>query len=339
MNSIALTYPLLNKPSKIVITTHQKPDGDAMGSSLGLYHFLIQLGHDVQVISPTNWPKFLGWMPGVDKVWDYEKKTENANQLIANADLIYCLDFNVLSRTKNMEQPLGASKAIRILIDHHEQPDTEKFVYGESLPHKSSTCEMVYDYIIAGNYEDKIDSSVAECLYTGVLTDTGSFRFPATDAGVHSMVSNLMTKGLVHTTVHENLFDNGTESRLKFIGNALANRMEVFYEYNTAIIAIPMSDLVKYNITTGETEGLVNYPLGIEGIRFAALVIDRGDLRKWSFRSKGDIDVNEFARTYFAGSGHKNASVVHSAATSEENVKQFKHSLTLNKDIISTYQF
>ena len=332
-------FPLLLQPRKVVITTHQKPDGDAMGSSLGLYQFLIQFGHAVTVISPTNWASFLNWMPGTKNVLDYERQTDEANQLIDEADWIFCLDFNTLNRTKRMEEKLSNALAQRILIDHHQEPQVDKFEYGESDTTKSSTCEMVYDFILASGHDDKLNTLVAECLYAGVMTDTGSFRFPATSANVHRMVANLKDKGLDHGPVHEALYDNFLENRFRFLGNVLLNRMEVFYEYNTALIAIPQADLIKYNIKTGDTEGLVNYPLGIQGIKLAAIIIDRGEERKSSFRSKGGFDVNTFARKYFNGGGHFNAAGGQSKQTLEEEVAIFIKAMKENKDQLSNYQF
>ncbi|MGG9972176.1 DHH family phosphoesterase [Ferruginibacter sp. SUN002] len=339
MQSIEEIFPLLSQPKKVVITTHQKPDGDAMGSSLGLYHFLKQFGHAVTVISPTNWAAFLNWMPDTKLVLDYEAQTEKANAAIDEADWIFCLDFNTLVRTKRMEEKLGNAAGQRILIDHHQEPQSEKFAYGISDTGKSSTCEMVYDFITNSGNADKINVQVAECLYAGVMTDTGSFRFPSTTASVHRMVATLKEKGLNHSKVHEELFDNFLENRFKFIGNVLLNRMEVFYEYNTALIAVPQQDLIKYNIRTGDTEGLVNYPLSIQGIKLAAIIIDRGDERKSSFRSKGDFDVNTFARKYFNGGGHFNAAGGQSREPLEAVVAKFKEAMKENKDQLSNYQF
>ncbi len=339
MEQISNLYPLLSTPRKVVITMHQKPDGDAMGSTLGLYHFLIQFGHEAAVISPTNWASFLNWMPGVKNVLDYERQTEAANALIEKADWIFCLDFNTLSRTKNMEAALAAAPGQRILIDHHQQPQTEVFTYGASDVSKSSTAEMVFDFIAGSGHADLINKSIAECIYTGVMTDTGSFRFPSTSANVHKLVATLKEHGLAHSIVHENIYDNFSESRLRFIGNVLLNRMEIFYEYNTALIAIPAVDLVKYDIKTGDTEGLVNYPLSIEGIKLAAIVIDRGEERKCSFRSKGNFDVNTFARKYFNGGGHFNAAGGQSRETLENVVITFKKAMMENRDQLSTYKF
>ena len=339
MHSLYQIFPLLSQPHKVVITTHQKPDGDAMGSSLGLYNFLIQFGHTVKVISPTNWASFLNWMPGTKNVLDYERQTEEADKAIAAAEWIFCLDFNTLSRTKRMEEKLGAATGQRILIDHHQEPQVGMFTFGESDTTKSSTCEMVYDFIVASGQQDKIDATVAECLYAGVMTDTGSFRFPLTSANVHKMVAHLKEKGLDHGPVHEALYDNFLENRFRFLGNVLLNRMEVFYEYNTALIAIPQADLIKYNIKTGDTEGLVNYPLSIQGIKLAAIIIDRGEERKSSFRSKGSFDVNTFARTYFNGGGHFNAAGGQNKESLEEVTAMFITAMKENKDQLSNYQF
>jgi bifunctional oligoribonuclease and PAP phosphatase NrnA len=339
MQPIQDIFPLLGQPKKVVITTHQKPDADAMGSSLALYHFLNQYGHQVTVVSPTNWATFLNWMPGAKTVLDFESPNDKANNAITEADWIFCLDFNTLSRTKRMEEKLMAAKAQRILIDHHREPQTEVFAYGISDTGKSSTCEMIYDFIMGAGGEDKITPEIAECIYAGTMTDTGSFRFPSTTASVHKMVAHLKDRGLEHSHVHEELFDNFLENRFRFIGNVLLNRMEIFYEYNAALIAIPQTDLVKYDMRTGDTEGIVNYPLSIKGIKLAAVIIDRGEERKSSFRSKGGFDVNTFARKYFNGGGHFNAAGGFNKEPLEEVVAKFKQAMIENVAQLSSYQF
>jgi len=233
-----------------------------------------------------------------------------------------------------MAPKLASLKCTKILIDHHEEPDEQSFDYGISDASRSSTCELIYDFILASGYKDKITSDVAECIYAGVVADTGSFRFPSVSANVHRLVADLKDKGLLHTPVHEALYDNFLENRLRFIGNVLLNRMEIFYEYNTALIAIPKSDLLKYNIKTGDTEGLVNYPMSIQGIKLVALVIDRDEERKWSFRSKGDFDCNTFARKYFEGGGHFNASGGRSNDSLAETVKKFKQVMKENESLL-----
>lgn len=324
MEAIQAFYSQLDTPKKVVITTHQKPDGDAMGSSLGLFHFLKQLGHSVTVISPTNWASFLKWMPACKEVVDFELQKDKAISILNEAEVLFCLDFNVLHRTKHMESYLTELKCIKVLIDHHQQPQEEAFNYGISRTDKSSTSEMVYDFIVDSNHADKINIEVAECLYTGVMTDTGSFRFPAANGSVHRMIADLKDAGLNHTAVHENIYDNFLENRLRFIGFVLLNRMEVFYEYNTALMAVAKQDLLRFHIKTGDTEGLVNYLLTIQGIKFGALVIDRDEERKWSFRSKGDFDANTFARTHFEGGGHFNAAGGRSSDTLDNTVRKFK---------------
>lgn len=327
MKPITAFYDQLKHPAKVVITTHQKPDPDAMGSSLGLYHLLTKLGHEVTVISPTNWASWLNWMEGADKVIDFEANREKSARILLEASLLFCLDFNILSRTKNLTPLLEAFEGTRILVDHHQQPAVESFDYGVSDTSKSSTCEMIFDLVMDSGHGDLLDEKMAECLYAGVMADTGSFRFSSAHAGVHRMVAVLKEKGLNHTKVHENIYDNFLENRLRFIGYVLMNRMEIYYEYNIALIAITKKDLLRFQIKTGDTEGLVNYPLSIQGIRMAALVIDRDEERKWSFRSKGDFDVNTFARKYFNGGGHFNASGGRSSESLDTTVEDFKKAM------------
>jgi len=334
MKPVAEIFSLLSQPRTVVITTHQKPDADAMGSSLALKHFLVQFGHKVTVVSPTNWANWVGWMPGAKEVIDYDFSKEKAEQVLDGAEWLFCLDYNAFSRTKNMAAKLASLNCIKILVDHHREPDEKSFDYGISDTSKSSTCEMIYDFIIASGHRDKLTLEAAECIYAGVIGDTGSFRFDSTHAGVHRLVADLKELGLKHSPVHEALYDNFLENRLRFLGNTLQNRMEVFYEYNTALITIPKSDLLKYYIKTGDTEGLVNYPLSIQGIKLAALVIDRDEERKWSFRSKGNFDCNSFARKYFEGGGHFNAAGGHSSDPLDKTVQKFKQAIKENESIL-----
>ncbi len=334
MKPIQEIFPLLTQPRQIVITMHQKPDADAMGSTLALKHFLVQLGHSVTVISPTNWAGWVNWLPGVKEVVDYEKDRQKAETILAKTDWLFCLDFNIFHRTKGMTEKLQQLTCTKILIDHHQEPDVASFDYGISDTSKSSTCELVYDFIVDSGHADKINNEIGECIYAGVIGDTGSFRFASAHAGVHTLVADLKSRGLNHGLVHENLFDNFLENRLRFIGHVLLNRMEVFYEYNTALIAIPKSDLLKYHIKTGDTEGLVNYPQSIQGIKLVALVIDRDEERKWSFRSKGEFDCNTFARNYFEGGGHFNASGGRSSDSLEKTVEHFKQAIKENEKLL-----
>jgi phosphoesterase RecJ-like protein len=334
MNPIQEIYPLLAEPRKIVITTHQKPDADAMGSSLALFHFLRQFGHTVAVVSPTNWAKWLDWMPGCNEVIDFEMYRKKADEVLDAADWLFCLDFNIFHRTKTMTDKLKQLTCTKILIDHHQEPDAVSFNYGSSDVAKSSTSEMVYDFIVGSGHGDRITESIAECIYAGVVSDTGSFRFPSATASVHQLVADLKLKGLKHSKVHENLFDNFLENKLRFTGHVLLNRMQVFYEFNTVLVAIPKADLFKFHIKTGDTESLVNFPQTIQGIKLVGLVIDRDEERKWSFRSKGDFDCNTFARKYFEGGGHYNASGGRSSDSLEITVQKFKEAINENKSLL-----
>ncbi|MDQ6608865.1 MAG: DHH family phosphoesterase [Bacteroidota bacterium] len=334
MNAIQAIYPLLLNKKKIVITMHLKPDADAMGSSLGLYHFLKQFGHEVTVISPTNWARWLNWMEGSKEVLDYELHKTESDKKLEEADWLFCLDHNHFSRTKIMAAKLNEICCTKILIDHPQEPDEAAFDYGVTNTGKSSTCEMVYDFITGSGHRDKVNLFCAECLYAGVVADTGSFRFSSTHASVHHMVAYLKELGLEHTKVHEALYDNFLENRLRFLGFVLSQKMEVYYEMNTALIYITKQELQKYDIKTGDTEGLVNYPLSIQGIKLVGLVIDRDEERKWSFRSKGSFDCNNFARKYFCGGGHFNAAGGRDNESLQDTVKKFKQAIQDNSSLL-----
>jgi phosphoesterase RecJ-like protein len=273
-------------------------------------------------------------MQGTMDVLNYEKQQEKSDAILEKADLLFCLDFNAFHRTKSMADKLANLTCIKVLIDHHQEPDNSSFHFGISDTTKSSTCEMVYDFIKAAGDLVLIDVPISECIYAGLVGDTGSFRFASAHAGVHAIVADLKTRGLDHGKIHEGLYDNFLENRLRFIGHVLLHRMEIFYEYNTALIAIPKSDLLKFQIKTGDTEGLVNYPQSIQGIKMVALVIDRDEERKWSFRSKGSFDCNTFARTYFEGGGHFNAAGGRSGDSLDKTVARFKEVIKTQPSLI-----
>ncbi|HMR93035.1 MAG TPA: DHH family phosphoesterase, partial [Chitinophagaceae bacterium] len=334
MQPIQDIFPLLPQPRRVVITTHQKPDADAMGSSLALAGFLKSFGHQVTVISPTNWAQWLDWMPGCKEVIDFEANKTKVATIISEAEWLFCLDFNIFHRTKHLAPLLAGASCVKILIDHHQEPDAPSFQYGISDTAKSSTCEMIYDLILASGYSDRISEEIGECIYAGVIADTGSFRFPAAGASVHRLAADLKQRGLDHSRVHSQLFDNFLENKLRFTGHVLLHRMEVMYEYNTALVAITKGDLLRYHIRTGDTEGLVNFPQSIQGIKLVGLVIDRDEERKWSFRSKGEFDCNTFARKYFEGGGHYNAAGGRSSDPLEETVRKFKQAIEANKSLL-----
>ena len=315
-----------SSPKKIVITTHHKPDGDAMGSSLGLYHYLIQLHHQVQVISPTDYPDFLWWLPGNNTVWEFPKTEKASKQAIAEADLIFCLDFNNLGRINEMGEVVRQSNALKVMIDHHLNAEGfENAAYADTKA--VATAELIYKFIVRMGDKENINLDSATCLYTGILTDSGSFKFNSTTPDVHHITAELLEIGVKPYDIFENIFDTNRLNRLQFVGYCLLNKLKVLPEYNTAYITITKEELKQFQITTGDTEGLVNYPLSIKGIKLACLIVDRTERVKLSLRSKGDIPVNEICSKYFEGGGHKNASGGHSFKTLDETLQIFLDAL------------
>jgi bifunctional oligoribonuclease and PAP phosphatase NrnA len=327
MKEIVECFDLLQSPQKIFITTHHKPDGDAIGSMMALTHYFIKKGHQVFPVSPSEVPDFLGWIPGIELAMNYEAESKTVEKALSNSSIIFCLDFNDLSRVKSMESLLTSATQPKILIDHHMFPKPS-FDFGVSDARKSSTCEMVYDFINLAGDNELIDSTIGACIYTGTMTDTGSFRFPICTAEVHTMIADLMQKGLKHSPIHDEIYDAWSERRMRFLGYILSEKMEIFPEYHAGLIVISHQDLDAYNIQTGDTEGLVNYPLSIAGIRFSTLIIERKDGIKMSFRSKADFDVNAFARENFSGGGHFNASGGQSSQSFTETILRFKKILS-----------
>lgn len=314
----------LSEARNIVIVPHKGPDGDAIGSSLGLMHFLKNKGHDVDVIAPNDYPKFLKWLPGNEEVMIYEKDKANADQLIENADIVFALDFNHLNRSGDMQEVLTASQAVFIMIDHHREPsDFANYTYSDA--EMSSTCEMVYHFIDKLRAVEKITPEIATCLYSGIMTDTGSFRFSATSAETHRVIAQLIDKGAVNHEIHNNIFDTFNENRLQLLGTALQN-LRVLPEYKTAYITLSQEELDKHNFQKGDTEGFVNYGLAIEDVIFALIFIENKQegIIKISFRSKGDFNVNEFARAHFEGGGHNNAAGGKSEVSMEDTVAKLK---------------
>lgn len=316
---------LINGSSlKVVITTHHKPDADALGSSLALYNYLLAKGHQVTVITPTDYPRFLNWMKGNPEVlvFNEPKHTAKCTALIAEADLICCLDFSSLSRINEMGSFVAQAKAEKLLVDHHLNPeDFAQYVHWNS--NAAATCELIYDLIVMLGDENLIDKGIAECIYAGIMTDTGSFRHPVTSANVHRIIAGLIERGADNSRVHKLVYDNNNEARLRMLGYILLNRLVVVKEFATAYIAITAEELKEFNSMTGDTEGFVNYALSIEGIVLAALIIDRTEAVKISFRSTGSFSVNKFARNHFDGGGHENASGGRSELSLTDTVAKF----------------
>jgi phosphoesterase RecJ-like protein len=315
---------LLAAPKKIAIIPHRSPDGDAMGSTLALYHFLVKLNHQPIVIAPNDFPNFLNWLPGSDSVLIYENDRDNCTAVLQESALVFLLDFNALHRTGEMEQVLNKLTAPTIMIDHHQKPDGfATFTYSDTA--FGSTCEMVYNFIAFLDKTELIDKTIATCIYTGIVTDSGSFRFPSTTGTTHRVVADLIDKGINNSEIHNLLFDNNSYNRLQLMGRALQN-MKVFPEYKTSYITLSQKELDEFQYEKGDTEGLVNYGLSIKGIHFAAIFIEHREenIIKISFRSQGNFDVNQFARDHFSGGGHINAAGGKSYESLKETIKKFE---------------
>ncbi len=323
LEDINATKALLSLPKNIIIVPHKNPDGDAIGSTLGLWHYLKIKGHNATIISPNDYPKFLKWMPGHEFIINFEKDAELAKKLIKEADLIFTLDFNHLGRVGQMEPLLTESSATFVMIDHHQEPsDYAAIMYSDVR--MSSTCEMVYNFIESLGDADSVSSEIANCLYAGILTDTGSFKYAATTSKTHRVAANLIDKGANNSQIHNAIFDTNTPERLHLMGCALKN-MVILQAYKTAYITLSQAELDAHNYKKGDTEGFENYGLTLEGMRFAVIFIENKEegIIKISFRSEGNFSVNEFARAHFNGGGHDNASGGKSDLPMKETVSYF----------------
>lgn len=316
---------ILNPQNKIVIITHYNPDGDAIGSSLGLKHYLNAKGIDAEVVVPNDFPKFLKWMPDAKKITIADYKQKKASDLIKNADIIFILDFNTPSRSGNFISSLiEKSKGKKILIDHHQQPDTFDFVYSDTtIP---ATCQMIYHFIEAMEETHFINENTAKCLYTGIMTDTGGFRYRSTSATTHRITANLIEKGAEPSEISSNTWDTNSISRIHLL-SLILSRLEVINDGKTAILYLKRDELKKYGFEKGDTEGFVNYGLSILGVEVSAFFIEDlyEEFIKISFRSKKNIDVNNFSRNYFNGGGHINASGGKSLDDMETTISKFKN--------------
>lgn len=326
---------LLATPRRIVITTHHKPDGDALGSTLALYQFLKERGHKVFAISPTDYPEFLFWMPGEKEVINFEKQTDYCDYLVSQAEIVFCLDFNKLYRINELGKLIEAAHAVKVLIDHHQEPDD----FSQYQLHRvtaSSTAELVYEFIVYMAGKAAITKDIATNLYTGILTDTDRFRVSTTSPAVHRIVADLVERGADHLAIYQNIYETFPEYKLRFFGFCISERMEIFPELNTGIIAVETADIKRFGIRTGDTEGLVNFPLQLQVVKLAVIIIQRPDQVKLSFRSKGLVDVNALARDHFEGGGHRNAAGGKSNVNVEETKRDLISILARRKNEIFT---
>ena len=323
-NELKALKLLLSEPKAIAIIPHRNPDGDAMGSTLGLQKFLEKKGHSAQVIAPNSYPQFLEWLPGNEKVYKYDMHNRQAKECLEQADLIFTLDFNHFSRVgDDMQNALEQLDKTFVMIDHHQSPSNYA-AYTFSDVTMSSTCEMVFHFMEMLGEEEYLDKDIATCLYAGIMTDTGSFRFRSTTSETHRVASQLIKAGAENQIIHENIFDTFTPNRLKLLGVALKN-MVVIEEYHCAYITLSQQELDDNDFQKGDTEGFVNYCLTLQGIKLAAIFIEKASeaIVKMSLRSKGDFSVNLMAREHFQGGGHTNAAGGKCDLNLEESVAKF----------------
>ncbi|MEZ5082038.1 MAG: DHH family phosphoesterase [Bacteroidales bacterium] len=325
---------LLSPGKKILLTSHANPDGDAVGSILAMLHFLNQMNLPTVALLPNRFPEFLHWMPGQEKIKYIDGNEKEAENLFLDSDIIFSLDYNAPSRLDNAGKFLIKSKAVKILIDHHIKPEIQYFDHILSEIAISSTSELVYQFISEINPE-LINRAVAECIYVGILTDTGSFSYNCNFSKTFITVSKLIEKGIDTAAINRYVYDTNTEDRLRLLGYSLSEKMEVIKEYNTAIISLSQEELKRYNNKIGDTEGLVNYALSVKGIRFAAFFRETKNKVRISFRSIGEFSVNEFARSHFEGGGHKNAAGGDSYVSMEKTIEKFKRLLPEYKNQLS----
>lgn len=325
MNSeeILILKQALSNKSNIVIVGHKNPDGDAIGSCLGLANFLKQLEHQVTVVMPNDFPEFLKWIPETQIIINYEQHRDNVKNCLSEANLVFTLDFNALNRTGDLAQELMATNADFILIDHHQEPDDYALVTYSDVG-MSSTSEMVYNFIEFMGGLNLLNKEIATQLYVGIMTDTGSFRFPATTAATHRIIAHLIEAGAPNSIIHQNVYDTNSPDRLKLLGVAL-NNMVMLPEYKTAYITMSQEELNNNNFKKGDTEGFVNYALSMKGVIFAMIFIEnkKEKIIKISLRSKGSFSVNDFSRKYFNGGGHTNAAGGKSSKTLSKTVEEF----------------
>lgn len=316
---------LLDRTKSVAIVAHHNPDGDAMGSSLGFAHVLRAIGKEVTVIMPNTPAQYLQWLPGASELISFEADKEKATRVIEKADVLFCLDFNRADRVRDLEQPIRNAKK-KVVIDHHQEPEDFADILISDVT-ASSTCQMIHDIVVAMGYADFISTDAATCLYTGMVTDSGSFRYRNTTSHTMRVAADLIDKGVEIDVVHSSILDDNSVERLKLLGFALDQRMEVREDLSSVIFHLSKEDLDRFNYKPGDTEGIVNYGLSISGIRLSAFFMERSDGIKISVRSKGALPVNELMKEHFEGGGHINASGGQTKESMEDAIARFKYLL------------
>ena len=315
---------LLSTPKNVVIVPHRNPDGDAIGASLAIYHYLINKGHNATVVAPNDYPDFLKWLPGSKETYKFDMQNRQSKNALDEASIVFLLDFNALHRVgSDMQNSLETYDGTFIMIDHHQQPDDiATYLYSDTSI--CSTCQMVYHFLEKLDDVNSINSEIASCLYTGIMTDTGSFRFPSTTSTTHRIIADLIDKGAENAKIHNNVYDTNSYGKLQLLGRALSN-LVVIEDLKTAYITLSQQELNEFHYQKGDTEGVVNYALSLEGVIFAAIFIEDTDQQiiKISLRSKGSFSVNKFSREHFDGGGHDNAAGGKSELSLKETISKF----------------
>jgi len=326
---------LIYDAEKIAIIAHAGPDGDAMGSSLALYHFLYSINKEATVVYPDRFPSFLAWMQGSDKALIHSEQPEAVKTLLSEVDLILCVDFNEPSRVGNLKDLLINAKADKVLIDHHPEPSTDIWKVAISYPQIASSSEIVFRLICRIGHAAEINKYCAECIYTGMMTDTGGFTYNSNNTEIYYIIGELIRKGINKDEIYSKVFNTYTADRMRLMGYLLANKMRIFPEYKTALIVLSKAEQEQFNFQRGDSEGFVNLPLSIEGIIFTVFFREDTDKVKISLRSQGTFNVNEVASKHFNGGGHVNASGGESYLSLEETENLFERILPEYKDLLN----
>jgi phosphoesterase RecJ-like protein len=323
-SQIELFKNKINNSNKVVIVPHNNPDGDALGSALGLYNTLKNMGKEATVISPNEFPDFLNWMHGVEDVIIYDKNVKRSKRKIAESDVVLFVDFNALSRIKLMGEVFDKDDTPRIMIDHHPFPEPNTADLQISVPEASSTCELLFHVLKEAGFQDYITKEAAECIYAGIMTDTGSLNYNSSRPETYLIVADLLRMGIDKDHIHHMIFHNNSFDRMRLLGHALGEKMERIDDNKAAFISLSQEELKRFNFKPGDTEGFVNQALWIEGVNLSALFTEKKDLVKISFRSRGGFPANKFSETYFNGGGHFNAAGGESKLKLDETVERFK---------------
>lgn len=318
---------VVERGRKFVVLAHKNPDGDAVGSTLAMCHFLLSMGKEAVVVLPNVFPAFLSWVPGADAVLFYDKEKECCDTAIAEADVLFCLDFNVLSRTGDVCGSLLSSSAKKVLVDHHPQPSDE-FDILILHPEACSTCELVFRVITALGGTAALNFEMAQCIYTGMMTDTGAFAYASTRKDVYLIIAELLDKGIDKDWIYRKVFYTSSVTRMRLWGYAMYDKLKVYNKYNAALITLSHSELMRFYASKGDTEGLVNQPLQVKGVRFSCFLREESPGKiNVSLRSVDDFPCNSLAAEFFNGGGHKNASGGEVYGTMEMAVERFKQAL------------